>query len=228
MALEKAIITDTERQQSVAVMFNPEEYAINKDNNYAQVAIPGLGSPLLQFVNGNLRTLDMELLVDTLEPHTANGRTVNSAAQDVRDVTRRITGLLDINPETHAPPVLLFTWGLLNFRCVLARANERFVMFRADGVPVRSRLQVTFNEFTNADFEAKEVKRQTADYSKLHLVAQGETLSRIAAAVYDDPRLWRPIAIRNRIDDPRDLPVGMQLLIPPLPFRDPDTGEVMN
>jgi nucleoid-associated protein YgaU len=227
MALEKAVITDTDRKVSVSVMFNPEEYAINKDNNFAQIAVPGLGSPLLQFVNGNLRTLEMELLVDTSEPHVANGRALNSSAQDVRDVTRQITGLLDINPATHAPPVLLFTWGMLGFRCVLTRANERFVLFRSDGVPLRARLQVTFSEFTNADFEAKEVKRETADYSKLHVVAQGETLSSIAAREYDNPQLWRPIAIRNRIDDPRALPLGLELLVPQLPFRDPDTGEMM-
>ena len=38
---------------------------INKDNNIAQISIPGLRSPLLQFVNGNLKTLDMELFFDT-------------------------------------------------------------------------------------------------------------------------------------------------------------------
>ena len=51
-----------------------------------------------------------------------------------------------------------------------------------DGVPVRARLQVTFNEFRNIELEAKEIKRETADYSKRHVVAQGETLSAIAAA----------------------------------------------
>jgi hypothetical protein len=39
--------------------------------------------------------------------------------------------------------------------------------------------------------------------------------------------MWRPIAIRNGIDDPRHLAVGSQLVIPQLPFRDPETGEVI-
>ena len=99
-------------------------------------------------------------------------------------------------------------------------------MFRPDGIPVRARLQVTFNEFRNVDLEAKEIKRETADYSKRYTVGQGETLSAIAAATYGDPALWRPIALRNGIDDPRDPPVGLQLAIPPLPYRDPESGEV--
>jgi nucleoid-associated protein YgaU len=100
-------------------------------------------------------------------------------------------------------------------------------MFRPDGVPLRARLQVTFNEFTNAELEAKETKRETADFSHLHVVVEGETLSSIATQVYQNPALWRPIAIQNQIDDPRTLTVGQQLLVPQLPFRDPESGEVM-
>ena len=227
MPLEKALITNTDTGENIEVLFNPQEYTVNKDNNFAQMVVPGLSSPLLQFVHGNMQTLEMELLVDTYEAHQANGKTVNTAGEDVRDLTNKITGLLDINQDTHAPPVLLFTWGSLSFTCVLARASQKFNMFRQDGVPVRARLTVTFNEFTNADTEAKEVKRQTADYSKTYTVNQGETLSAIAANVYRNPATWRPIALRNQVENPRDLKVGMQLLIPMLPYQDPETGEII-
>ena len=75
--------------------------------------------------------------------------------------SRQVTDLMNIEPSTHAPPVLLFTWASLSFTCVLARATQRFMMFLPDGTPVRARLQVTFNEFRNVDLEAKEVKRET-------------------------------------------------------------------
>lgn len=227
MPLEKALITNNDTGDKIEVLFNPEEYSLSKDNNFAQVAVPGLRSPLLQFVHGNLQTLDMELLVDTYEGHKSGSKTTATAGQDVRDLTSRITSLLDINPETHAPPVLIFTWGSLSFTCVLSKVSQRFIMFRQDGVPLRARLQVTFSEFTNADLEAKEVKRETADYSQLYVVGQGETLAGIAAKVYRNPALWRPIALRNGIDDPRALAVGQRLLVPRLPYRDPETGEVM-
>ena len=82
--------------------------------------------------------------------------------------------------------------------------------------------QVTFNEFRNGELEAKEVKRETADYSKLHVVGQGETLSAIAGrACYGNPAPVAAIAIRNGIDDPFALATGQQLLIPQLPFAIP-------
>jgi nucleoid-associated protein YgaU len=225
MALEKALITNSNNGDKIPVLFNPEEYTVSKDNNFAQVAIPGLRSPLLQFVHGNLQTLEMELLLDSYETHGEGSRTT-AAGTDVRKLTRQFTDLLNIDPTTHAPPVLVFAWASLTFTCVLARATQRYIMFLPDGTPVRARLQVTFNEFTNAELEAKEIKRETVDYSKIYTVNQGETLSTIAWRTYGNPGLWRPIALRNGIDDPQGLPVGLQLIVPHLPYRDPDTGEV--
>jgi nucleoid-associated protein YgaU len=115
----------------------------------------------------------------------------------------------------------------LQFRCVLARVSQRFIMFLPDGRPVRARLTVTFNEFIDAEREAKEINRQTANFSKVHVVVQGETLSSIAARLYDNPLAWRPIAIANGIADPRAIAVGQALKVPSLPFVDQESGEVM-
>src|SRR3954452_19246482 len=211
MALERATLTNTASGDRVSVLFNPEEYTMSREINYAQAAIPGLSAPLLQFVNGAMQTLEMELLVDSREDH----RRV-AAGSDVREQTGKVLDLMNIDATTHAPPPVLFAWGSFTFTCVLARATQRFIMFRQDGVPIRARVQVTFNEFRNVELEAKEIKRETADYSKRHTVHQGESIAEIAAVAYGAPALWRPIALRNAIDDPRELALGPRLAIPPL------------
>ena len=226
MGLEKAVITNTVTGDKVPVMFNPEEYTLNREINYAQSTVPGLSAPVLQFVAGNMQTLEMELFLDTYEEHREGARVVNRKFEDVRGPTRKITDLMSIQPATHAPPVLLFTWASLSFTCVLAKASQRFIMFLPDGTPVRARVHVTFNEFRNVDLEAKEIKRETVDFTRRYVVSQGETLSGIAAKVYGDPRLWRVIALRNGIDRPRPLPAGDALLTPKLPYQDPETGRV--
>lgn len=202
------------------VLFNPEEYTLNKDNNFASQAIPGLSGPLLQFVNGNMQTLEMELFFDTYDSPSVPKR-------DVRLETNKVVKLMDIDSQLHAPPVLRVSWASLQFDCVLARVSQKFIMFSEDGTPVRARLNVTFNRFIEAEREAKEVNRQTADYSKVYLVTQGETLSNIAAKLYENPQMWRPIAIANNIDNPRSIFSGQTLRIPSLPFTNPETGEVM-
>jgi nucleoid-associated protein YgaU len=39
--------------------------------------------------------------------------------------------------------------------------------------------------------------------------------------------MWRPIAIVNEIDNPRALATGQSLIIPSLPFIDPESGEIL-
>lgn len=226
MGLEKAMLTNTVTGTKIPVQFNPEEYTLSREINYAQSAIPGLSAPILQFVNGNMQTLEMELFLDSYEQHKVSSTVINPAQSDVRALVRQVTDLMAIEPTTHAPPVLLFTWGSLAFTCVLARATQRYLMFLPDGTPVRARLNVTFNEYRNVDLEAKEVKRETSDYAKRHVVSEGETLSAIAGKEYGDPALWRVIAIANQMQRSRRLAPGLALLLPNLPFRDPETGKV--
>ncbi|MGC1421514.1 MAG: LysM peptidoglycan-binding domain-containing protein [Terracidiphilus sp.] len=216
MPLAKAKILVEATGNQFEVMFNPEEYTINKDNNFASQNVPGLSGPILQFVHGNMRTLEMELFFDTYEAHT-----------DVRDQIANLLDLLKINGDLHAPPIIQISWASLQFRCVLARASQKFILFLPDGRPARARISCTFNEYIDPEREAKEVNRQTSTYTKAHIVIAGETLSAIAAAIYGDPAQWRPIAIVNEVDDPRELTAGQSLQIPPLPFIDPETGEVL-
>lgn len=216
MGLAKAKITVEATGEVFPVMFNPEEYTLNKDNNFAAQAVPGLSGPILQFVHGNMRTLEMELFFDTYEAQT-----------DVRQQTNNIVNLLNINSELHAPPVLRVAWASLQFRCVLARASQKYILFLPDGTPVRAKLTVSFSEYIDPNQEAKQVNRQTANYTKVHVVQHGETLSDIAGRLYKNAQVWRPIAILNNVENPRQLQAGQELQIPPLPFTDPETGEVM-
>jgi LysM repeat protein len=216
MPLERIQILNEKTNQSFRVMFNPEEYSLNKDNNYASQAIPGLQSPLLQFVHGNLRTLDMELFFDTFE-----------FQQDVRSETQKVVALLDIDSDLHTPPVLRVTWGSLEFRCVLAKVAQKFIKFFPNGQPARAKLNVTFNEYLDAATQVAAANLQTADFSKVYVVKQGDTLSGVAAKFYEDASKWRPIALTNGILDPLSISAGQQLFIPSLPYTDASTGVVM-
>lgn len=204
MALEKAFITP-ENESPIPVLFNPTQYSLDKSNQIAEIGIPGLGAPILQYVRGNSRALTMELFFDTFEQQA-----------DVRKYTDKIYGLLGIKRATHVPPVCTFTWGGFNIKCVLERVSGRFALFLADGTPVRATLSVTFKEFTEVEVEVRENPTESADHTKTRTIKRGDTLSSIAVAEYGDPARWRPIAEANRIDNPRILEPGRVLIIPPL------------
>ena len=223
MGLEKVQITVYRGtgKEEIFALFNPEEYSVNKDQNLAVQGIPGLSGPIVQFVNGNLRTLEMELFFDTWDSPSVTKKDVR------KEYTDKFAGLMDIDSELHAPPLLVVSWSSLTFRCVLARVNQKFTMFDTDGKPVRARLTCTFNEVIDPEQEAREVNRQTADFSKVHVVTQGELLIDIANRFYNDSQAWRPIAIANGLDDPRAIFPGQSLIVPSLPFIDPQSREVV-
>lgn len=221
MPLQQLTITVEHTGQRIVVGYNPEEYTVSKDNNFASQAIPGLGSPLVQFVNGNQRTLEVELFFDSYD-------TPSFVKEDVRAQTNQVADLMKLDSDLHAPPVLVVGMASLQFRCVLSRLSQRFIMFLPSGVPVRARMNCTFIEYLDPEQEAKAANLQTADFSKVHVVAGTETLSQIAGLLYDDADQWRPIAIANAIADPRTIAPGDALRIPALPFTDPSTGEVVS
>jgi hypothetical protein len=201
MALEKALIINTQTNEQFPVMFNPEEYSLDKANSFAEIGVPGLEAPPIQYVRGNLRTLQMALFFDTYEQQT-----------DVREFTQRIVGLLEKDPIAKVPPVLLFSWGRLNFKCVLDSANQKFIMFLNDGTPVRARLSVTFKEYHEIKIDIQ--RGLFIGPPTIRNIIEGETLSGIAGDVLGDPGAWREIAELNNIDDPRRVPAGAQLIIP--------------
>ena len=64
--LKKAAITVLDgamKGKVISVLFNPTEYSFERTNSYKSTAVPGLGSPLLQFVNGECDLLDRKSVV---------------------------------------------------------------------------------------------------------------------------------------------------------------------
>src|SRR5215468_2977855 len=91
----------------VPVQFNPPEYTIGKAAQIAEIAIPGIDAPILQFVRGQTRTLALELFFDTTRSGSSEATVV-----DVRLRTDVIAELGRIQPNTHAPPRVRFIWGV--------------------------------------------------------------------------------------------------------------------
>lgn len=224
--LEKAILMNTVSGEDVAVLFNPTEYAMERSTTFAALQIPGREAPILQFVAGDNRTLTMELFLDSREHVGPTQAPVVEAQADIRDEVQKITDLMNVQGESHAPPPLLFTWGSLTFSCVLTKVGQKYTLFLPSGIPIRARLTCTFAEFRNSDLEAREVKRETADYTKQHIVVEGDSLPSLSAKEYGAPAMWRVIAVANGIDRPRELTPGDALRIPRLPFLDRLTGRL--
>jgi len=199
------ILSGSNIGRQIEILYFPPEYSIEKSNTFAEISIPGLEAPYLQYVKGNTGSITLEAFYDTYEHGT-----------DVRDFTKQLSDLMKIDPQIHAPPTLLFVWGMPSqepFSCVLERVTTRFTMFNSDGIPVRARLSITLKEFKRG-LNERERNKESSDRTKFYVTKQGDSLWSIAYREYGDPALWRHIADKNRIYDPRSLEAGMELIIP--------------
>ncbi|NTU80833.1 MAG: LysM peptidoglycan-binding domain-containing protein, partial [Chloroflexales bacterium] len=119
----------------------------------------------------------------------------------------------------HRPPICHLVWGALGifFEGMLTNLTQTFTLFLPIGTPVRASLGCTFTEWVDPTIQAVRQNKMSPDVSKTRVVRRGDTLASIAAAVYNDPTLWRPIARANAIVNPLRLTPGQVLTIPVLP-----------
>lgn len=196
----------------IPVMFNPPEYTIAKGAQFAEIAIPGIDAPVIQFIRGQTRTLSLELFFDGTRLGSSATR-----AGDVRLLLEPVAQLGRIQPNTHAPPRIRFIWGVgLSFRGVVDNVQQKFTLFSPAGVPVRATATLSVKEYKTLEEQLKELNLQSADHTKRRVVKRGDNLSRIAFEEYGDATKWRYIAERNTevLPDPRRLVPGVTLEIP--------------
>lgn len=245
-AMEKAKLklVNKSGQPSIDVMFNPTDYSITRNMNYAELAVPGLAMPLLQFIRGETQTLELVLFVDSSDRKTPSPADLLAAGIGT-DITQN-TGaglapvpldswtalghspnceqrlmalrlLVQIDSELHAPPVVEFSWGgSPRFRGVVTGFKEQFQMFDGEGHIVRARVTLTFKSYIPAEEQFRDINPQSPDRTKTHVVRTGERLDMIAAREYGDPAQWTLLASHNGLARPRVLVPGLLLEIPPL------------
>ena len=212
----------------IPVEFNPTEYTLSKGAQISEVTIPGLDTPILQFIRGQTESLSLDLFFDTTEAG------MDDNAVSVTTLTDQFYKLVKINGNLHAPPVCLFSWGAIfpgqftnleprtgcpqryNFKCLVESVRQRFTLFSSLGVPLRATLTVSLKEYKTLSEQINEMNLQSADQTETHVIQEGETLSQIAAGAFNDPTQWRAIADANNLNDPLNLTPGMVLTVPSL------------
>jgi hypothetical protein len=220
---------DDPKPEEIEVQYNPTELSFDKSVQVAEINIPGLDSPLLQFVRGQNERLSLELFFDTTDQQNEG-----TGPKSVVEETDKIYSLLKIVPERRAPPVCEFVWGsekgmgipgsaLLpplasqqrtTFKCIVESVKPKFTLFSPEGVPLRATLTVSLRELRTLEEQVNALNLQAGDGAKRHLVAADESYQTLAQKYYGDKSKWRELAKANDDPDPRRLEPGTVLTIP--------------
>ncbi|MBS1912593.1 MAG: peptidoglycan-binding protein [Bacteroidetes bacterium] len=212
-------------EQSYEVQFNPTDLTLSKTAQLAEIAIPGLDSPVLQFIRGGAETLSVELFFDTTDSGMSGFLTTS-----VTDMTDKFYSLVKQNRDTHAPPIVRFSWGDSAsssadtskavsqapswFTGVVESVERKFLLFSPEGTPLRARLTLKMKEYKTVDQMVADLN--SADHTKARVFKRRDRLDQLSQQEYDTPAEWRRIADENDLDDPRAIPAGTVLKVPPM------------
>ncbi len=202
-------------------LFNPAQYAMSKVNNYHVGSVPSASFVAPQFAGGAPRELAVELLFDV---------TLSKPERpSIRPITDSLFKMMEVpagggaGAAGKAPPTVTFKWGAFeSFKAVPTRLDVQFVLFRADGEPVRAwtrmqLLQVAADPRSgSATPSAQNPTTRSTDPGGTCVVSEGDSLQSLANETYGDPTAWRVIARANDIDDPLRLRPGRRLSLPRL------------
>lgn len=217
--LVKATITPvagSQKDKSISVLFNPGEYTFERTNSYKLTPVPGLGSPIVQFVNGDSDQLSMELFLDDYTDPRGPTSLLQKEEDPVGKRLTAISALLEIDRKLHAPPPVRFNWGPLEFTAVIDKLTRKVTKFHPDGAPARATLTVNFKEYATLKQQITDPRRESADKTKRRVIVGRDSLWSIAAKEYGDPAQWVHIAEANDLDDPREIAPGDWITVPPI------------
>lgn len=217
--LKKATITvldGSKKGDVISVLFNPTDYSLERSNSYKATPIPGVGAPILQFVNGESDQLNLDLFMDDYTDPLGPTSLLLPEPSPLATRLDEISKLLRIDRDLHAPPPVRFNWGPLEFSAVIEKLGRKVTMFHPDGSPARVTLSLSFKEYRTLRQQLEDPRRESADKTKRRVVVGKEQLWWIAAREYNDATLWTKIADANDLDDPREIAPGDWLVMPPL------------
>lgn len=150
--LVKAVIRTIEPPKiEVTCLFNPNEYQLQRSNNWGQADNSTKDGSDMTFSGSSGAKLSMQLFFDTyLTERTSN----SEMAKDVREYTDQLWQMMNISdtlrdPKTQKgrPPKVIFSWGKnWLFNAVITSMEQKYTMFTPSGMPVRAMVTIEFQE----------------------------------------------------------------------------------
>jgi len=206
-----------EKDKDIAFVFqyNPGSLSIKKGVEWENVDGNQKDVQAKQFKNGNAKTVGIkDVLFDTTS--IGNMSVYTNYIQALESMLMVRTFKTKKGKEVKRPPFITLKWGKSPyfFTCILKELDYEFTMFNKEGIPIRAKVELSFEEVVTQSSKKQAVKNQTK--AKTYIVKTGDTLHGIANSQYKNPNKWKVIATANGIDDPMYIPAGTKLTLPVL------------
>jgi hypothetical protein len=199
-----------------SVMLNPDAIKWGRNLKYNEKHKANSSKSAPKYIRTDRETLSFDLVID-------GTGVVDAGNLDVTDNINKIKHLVyDYDGNIHRPFFVMINWGRnLTFKGLLSGFDTNYSLFKADGSPLRAKLSLKFQSYTDPVTAAKEENKNSPDMTHLIDVVAGDSLVQLSNSVYGTTDYTIQLAAFNGLNKFRKLVPKTQLVFPPI-----EQGEV--
>ncbi|MEU6369516.1 tail protein X [Streptomyces sp. NPDC046931] len=193
--------------------FNPAQLSLTRHAEWkstpAQIERDG---SLPEFMGSRPREMSVEIFLDSSDEPTSS--TVLKKVESLLDCCEVTTR--SIAAKQPSPPWVVLQWGSFStarFTAYISSVEATYTLFGTTGVPIRATCQLRLHEIPSRT-RGQNPTSGALTAQRVHRVVAGDSLQSLAWREYGSAAAWRAIAEANGIDDPGDLPTGIELVLP--------------
>lgn len=211
----------------VKFQFNPSQMSFARENKYVEHGIAGMDGQPMDFAHGSGWKSVLEILLDnyTYQGRKGVDRSAGPPASYVEMQRGVLEGYSKKDPETGAPPVVMFQYGSRIFPCVITTYEEISILRNEYADITRAIIKIGIQEWVEEEYSRttrEEKGEQIYEVRGSNPPVGAETFRNIAWRIFGDPDLWKAISDFNpeimlQCKGPA-IPAGTVLRIPPWEF----------
>lgn len=191
------------------LQINPDSYKHSHTSSYGKVESTETAGQTTAFTVMVPQTMTFEFYLD------ATG-IIPGVPNLASEIKRFKSIVYAYNGQVHSPNYIKLVWAGPPFKCRLTSLEIDYTLFKPNGMPLRAKLNVAFEEFLSPVEIAQLAKKNSPDMTHVRTVQAGDTLPLMCFRIYGDSNYYIQIARFNGLSGFRHLKVGSQLQFPPV------------
>lgn len=211
-AYKDELFTQKHDKEKLVLSINPETMKFDKGIVYREDKQLGTTNGGNAFERYLPEKLSFGFTVDT-----------TGVVEDTKDTDQAYIKIKEVeeilyayNEEGHRPSYIVIAYGELIFKGQLASMKVDYTLFNNEGIPLRANVELSFSGFRGNEEDKKKYSKLSPDMSRLIIFKENDTLANLCYLIYGNSRLVAQVARFNNLNGFRDIPVGTELLFPPL------------
>ncbi len=202
---------------------NPETYSHRFEIERAGASAPGSQNKTQVYIGNQPAELEFDILID------GTGIIKNAGVLDISiigmskpvDVQTQVDTLknlvVDADGEIHQSRYVKISWGDRPvFKGTIVSLDLNYKLFHTDGTPLRVIARLKLKEWQDTEGNEMENPFASPDITHQRIFKAHDKFSLMANKIYDTPAYYLDVAVANKLDSFRKIPIGIKLNFPPI------------